>query len=111
MSAGAHLAADLEVMAPDGRIAHLSAGGGAALSVPLRPLMAKRIRITGSLLRPLDPARKAAVADRLRREVWPLLGREVRPTVAAVFPLDRAAAAHREMEKGAHIGKIILDLG
>lgn len=110
VSAGAHISADLEMMAPDGQIAHLSAGGGAHLNVPLKPLMAKRIRITGSLLRPLEAARKAAVAEMLRRDVWPLLGDRVRPAIASRFPLSEAAAAHREMEKGAHVGKILLDV-
>ncbi|MCW1931058.1 zinc-binding dehydrogenase [Pararhodobacter zhoushanensis] len=52
VSAGAHLDQDLAMMAADGTIAHLSGGGGAAISLPLRDIMAKRIRITGSLLRP-----------------------------------------------------------
>lgn len=108
VSAGAHLAQDLAMMAPEGTIAHLSAGGGAALSVPLRPLMAKRVRITGSLLRPLETARKAEVAQLLRRDVWPLLGDKVRPTIAASYPLAEAAEAHRDMEKGSHIGKFVL---
>ncbi|WP_040607086.1 NAD(P)H-quinone oxidoreductase [Oceanicola sp. S124] len=108
VSAGAHLAQDLAMMAPDGCIAHLSAGGGAALSVPLRPLMAKRIRITGSFLRPLEASRKAEVALRLRREVWPLLGAKVRATIAASYPLEQACEAHRDMEKGSHIGKFVL---
>lgn len=108
VSAGAHLDADLEMMAPDGRIAHLSGGGGAALSVPLKKLMAKRISITGSLLRPLALARKTEVAQVIRRDVWPLLGTQVRPALAAVLPLSDAAQAHREMEKGDHVGKIVL---
>lgn len=108
VSAGAHLDADLEMMAPDGRIAHLSGGGGAALSVPLKKLMAKRISITGSLLRPLALARKTQVAQMIRRDVWPLLGTQVRPALAAVLPLSDAAQAHLEMEKGHHVGKIVL---
>jgi len=108
VSAGAHVAGDLEMLAPDGRIGHLSAGGGKDLSIPLRPLMAKRISITGSLLRPLDLRRKIAVAERLRRDVWPLIGAAVRPAIAATFPLDDAANAHRAMERSEHIGKIVL---
>ena len=108
VSAGAHLDADLEMMAPDGRIAHLSGGGGAALSVPLKKLMAKRISITGSLLRPLALARKTQVAQMIRRDVWPLLGTQVRPALAAVLPLSDAAQAHLEIEKGHHVGKIVL---
>ena len=108
VSAGAHLAADLEMLAPDGRIGHLSAGGGKNLAVPLRTLMAKRIAITGSLLRPLALARKAMVAERLKREVWPMIGGAVRPAIAAAFPLAEAADAHRAMEQADHIGKIVL---
>ena len=108
MSAGAHLAADLEMMAPDGRIAHLSAGGGGVLNVPLKALMAKRISITGSLLRPLALARKTAIAAMIERDVAPLPDGKVRPAIACEFPLEDAAAAHREMEKGSHIGKIVL---
>lgn len=110
VSAGAHLAADLEMLASDGRIGHLSAGGGKALEVPLRTIMAKRISITGSLLRPLALERKRMVAERLRREVWPLLGTRVRPTIAATFPLTEAAAAHAALERGEHVGKILLTM-
>lgn len=108
VSAGAHLAADLEMLAPGGRIGHLSAAGGKELPIPLRTLMAKRISITGSLLRPLDLRSKAAVAERLSKEVWPLVGASVRPTIAAAFPLDKAVEAHHAIERGEHIGKIVL---
>lgn len=110
VSAGAHLAQDLAMMAPDGTIAHLSGGGGSTLDLPVRDLMAKRIRITGSLLRPLPLDRKSQVADAIRRDVWPLLGTRVRPSIAQVFPLTDAAAAHAMMETGSHIGKIMLRL-
>ena len=108
MSAGAHIGQDLEMMAPDGWIAHLSGGGGAVLQVPLRTIMAKRIKLTGSLLRPLSIERKAIVAAGLVKDVLPLLGTRVRPAIAAVFDLAQAGEAHRMMEAGAHVGKILL---
>jgi NADPH2:quinone reductase len=41
--------------------------------------------------------------------VWPLLeSGVVKPIVYATFPLREAAEAHRVMESGAHIGKLIL---
>jgi len=110
VSAGAHLEQDLAMMAPDGTIAHLSGGGGAAIRVPLQKIMAGRIRITGSLLRPLPLERKAAVAGMIRRDVWPLLGARVRPAIAARFAFRDAAAAHRAMEKNSPIGKIVLTM-
>ena len=72
--------------------------------------MAKRISITGSLLRPLELQRKAEVAERLSREVWPLLGTDVRPAIAASFALADAAEAHRAMERSEQIGKLVLEV-
>ena len=110
VSAGAHVDQDIRMMAADGQIAHLSGGGGADLSVPLRDVMAKRVRITGSLLRPLPLDRKARVADHIRREVLPLLGTQVRPVVAQQFDFRDAAKAHHAMEANDHIGKIMLSV-
>jgi len=110
VSAGSHLTQDLDMMAPDGTIAHLSGGGGASISVPLSKIMAQRIRITGSLFRPLCLERKARVAAMIRRDVLPLLGSEIRPAIAHSFDFRDAAEAHREMEKNRHIGKIMLTI-
>ena len=68
------------------------------------------MRITGSLLRPLPDDEKALIAADLRRAVWPLVesGR-VRPVVH-LLPLSAAAEAHRLMEEGRHVGKLVLDV-
>jgi len=110
MSGGAHVDQDLAMLASDGRLAFLSAGGGATPKLPLRALMASRIRLTGALLRVLPMDRKIAIADRLRDAVWPLLGKEIRPHVDRWFTLDQAVEAHRHMERGRHIGKIMLSI-
>jgi len=111
MSAGAHLEADLAMIASDGRIAHLSAGGGKVLSVPLRQLMAKRVRITGAFLRATPVDRKIETARQLRAAVWLHLGTAIKPHLAKVYSLDDAVAAHRHMEANSHIGKIVLTVG
>jgi NADPH:quinone reductase-like Zn-dependent oxidoreductase len=75
----------------------------------LNTIMSKRLTLTGSTLRVRTVAQKAAVADAVRRNVWPLLsvGR-VRPIIHATFPLALASEAHRLMEASTHIGKIVL---
>jgi putative PIG3 family NAD(P)H quinone oxidoreductase len=108
MSGGAHIEHDIEVLTPGGRIIELSGGTGKPLSIPLVKMMAKQAWITGALLRPTSLARKAAIARRLHDEIWPELGPRVRPVIAETFPLDHAAQAHAAMERGQHIGKIIL---
>lgn len=109
MSGGQHSAANVDVLARRGRIVHLSPGSGAVFQAPLRALMAKEAIVTGSLLRPLPDAEKAAIAERLRAVVWPLIhSRRVQPVVHGTLPLSDAAQAHRVMEAGEHIGKIVL---
>ncbi|MFA6265893.1 MAG: NAD(P)H-quinone oxidoreductase [Pseudolabrys sp.] len=110
MSAGAHIDADIAMIAADGRIAHLSAGGGKTLQVPLRTLMARRVRITGAFLRATPVGLKVNAARQLRHAVWPLLGTSIKPHIDASYPLARAADAHRHLEANRHIGKIVLSV-
>ena len=73
--------------------------------------MTKRLVHTGSTLRPRTVAEKGAIARALEEKVWPLLAEgRVKPMIDRVFPLRQAADAHRWMEKGDHIGKIVLSL-
>ena len=65
--------------------------------------------MTGSALRPRTSAEKAAIATSLREQVWPALAEgRCLPLIHAIYPLARAADAHRAMEEGSHIGKIVL---
>jgi NADPH2:quinone reductase len=72
-------------------------------------IMQKRLTLTGSTLRPRPVAFKAAIAESLRKNVWPLLesGR-AKPVIDSTFPLREAAQAHARLESSAHIGKIVL---
>jgi NADPH:quinone reductase-like Zn-dependent oxidoreductase len=106
---GGYLARNLEVLAVDGRLVQIGLQEGARAEIGLRVIMAKRLTITGSLLRPRSVAEKGAIARAVQAHVWPLLeSRAVAPVVHATFPLREAAAAHRLIESGAHIGKIVL---
>jgi NADPH2:quinone reductase len=71
----------------------------------------RRLTVTGSTLRPRPVAFKAAIAARLRQQVWPLLeaGR-IKPVIFQSFPLAQAAQAHTLMESSTHIGKIMLTM-
>ncbi len=110
MSGGRYSTQNVDLLARRGRLVHLSPGAGALFQAPLRAIMAKEAVVTGSLLRPLPNAEKAAIAERLRVVVWPLIAEgRVRPVVHRVFPLVQAAEAHRVMEAGEHIGKLVLD--
>ena len=84
---------------------------GARGDLDLSTVMRKRLTITGSTLRGRAVEDKAAIADAVRARVWPLIeAGTVAPVVDSVFPLAEASAAHRHMEAGGHIGKIVLRL-
>ncbi|WP_353172539.1 NAD(P)H-quinone oxidoreductase [Paracandidimonas soli] len=109
MVAGDYIRRNLKALADDGRCVMIAMLGGAKAEINAWELMRRRLTLTGSTLRPRSDEYKAGLAVQLRRHVWPLLesGR-IAPVVHAVFPLENAAQAHRLMDSGAHIGKIIL---
>ncbi len=75
----------------------------------LRPIMLRRLTVTGSTMRPRTTAEKGAIAAALRERVWPLLDEgRCAPPIHRVFPLAEAASAHALMESSAHVGKIVL---
>jgi putative PIG3 family NAD(P)H quinone oxidoreductase len=106
---GDYLQRNLECLRLHGRLVQIGLMSGSKSAIDLRAVLQRRLTIAGSTLRPRSVAEKGAIARALEREVWPLLGRgEVRPIVYAEFPLERAADAHRELEAGRVIGKLVL---
>jgi NADPH:quinone reductase len=109
MVGGDYLPRNLEVLAAGGRLVQIAVLGGAKGTLNLITMMQRRLTLTGSTLRARPVADKAVIAAQLRANVWPLLeAGTVRPEIHATFPLARAADAHRLMESGEHIGKIVL---
>ncbi|QXI18840.1 NAD(P)H-quinone oxidoreductase [Pseudomonas hamedanensis] len=109
---GSYLNGNVSALAMDGRLVMLGFLGGArAKDIDLLAILGKRAVVTGSLLRARTAAEKAAIADQLREQVWPVLaaGRCL-PIIDKVYPLVDAAQAHARMEAGDHIGKIVLQV-
>jgi len=111
MVAGDYVARNLSLAAVDGRIVIIAFLGGSQAQLDLRPLMVRRLTLTGSTLRPQSIAAKGAIAAALRERVWPLIeaGR-VSPKIFQTFGLEQASEAHALMESSVHIGKIVLEV-
>lgn len=106
---GDYVGRNVAAAAVEGRIALIALQGGAKAELDLRPLLTKRLTLTASTLRPQSPANKGRIAAALLEHVWPLFAsRGLKPVVHARFPLADAAGAHKLMESGGHIGKIVL---
>jgi NADPH2:quinone reductase len=108
-----YFARNLRCLRMDGRLVLIAfLNGHVAESADLRPIMLKRLTVTGSTMRPRSTAEKGAIARALEEKVWPLLAAgKAMPHIHAAFPLERVADAHRLMESSAHIGKIMLTVG
>ncbi|HLI93466.1 MAG TPA: NAD(P)H-quinone oxidoreductase [Puia sp.] len=109
MAGGDFTPKNLRLLREDGRLVHINAIRGTNVTIDLARIMSRRLIITGSMLKPRDPAFKAALAADVEKQVWPLIARgAIRPLIYAVFPLAEAAEAQALMESGTHYGKIIL---
>jgi putative PIG3 family NAD(P)H quinone oxidoreductase len=109
MVGGDYLPRNLEALAIEGRLVQIAFLRSPRVELDLSTVMRRRLTITGSTLRPRTVQEKAAIAEALRRQVWPLLDdMRVKPVIHASFPMAGAADAHRLMESSAHIGKIVL---
>ncbi len=97
----------------DGRLVMIAfLQGHVAEQVDLRPIMVKRLTVTGSTMRPRSTAEKGEIAAALEAKVWPMLAKGAcAPRIFRTFPLAEAAEAHRLMESSRHIGKIMLTVG
>ena len=106
---GPYLARNVAALATGGRLLVVSTQGGTSAELDLQMLMRKRASILASTLRARPPAEKAAIVAGVREQVWPLISAgRVRPVTDRVLPMADAADAHRVMEQGTHVGKILL---
>ena len=109
---GTTLARNVRVMARCGRLVLIATMGGAAAELDLRALLSKRLRLVGSTLRSRALAEKVDLTAAFSRDALPgFSSGRFRPLVDSVFPLSRAAEAHRRMAANENTGKIVLAVG
>jgi len=112
MVGGDYVPRNLQCLADDGRHVSIAVQGGLTATVPIFEIMRRRLTLTGSTLRARDVLFKTMVADELIRLVWPHVAEgRLKPVINRTFPLAQAADAHRLMESGDHVGKIVLTVG
>jgi NADPH2:quinone reductase len=111
MVGGDYLERNIAAVAEEGRIVQIATQGGVSAKVNLLRIMQKRLTLTGSTLRNRPVAFKAELARALEEAVWPVIGQSrYKPLIDKIFALEDAADAHRRIESGEHVGKIILSV-
>ena len=111
MVSGDYVARNIECLAEEGRHVTIAVLGGTKATINMATVMRKRLTLTGSTLRARSNEFKALLADEIHQHAWPLFeDGTIAPVMDEVFPLSQAADAHRRMEEGEHIGKIVLEV-
>lgn len=111
MVGGDYIEKNFAAAAPLGRIVNIAFQQGSRATVNFAPMMQKRLTLTATTLRGRNNEEKGAISDALLKKVWPLLAAgKIKPVIDGTFPLAEAGAAHARMEKGGHVGKILLTL-
>jgi len=104
-----YLGRNLEVVATDGRVVVIGMQGGTHADIDLGVMMRRRVSLISTALRARPAAQKAAIVAAFAAEVVPRLAAGLlRPVIDRVVPFEEAAEAHRLMEAGDVVGKILL---
>src|SRR5450830_1018490 len=112
MVAGSYVTKEIECLSEDGRLVIIAVQGGVKSEINAGLVLRRRLTVTGSTLRARPLAFKAAIAQALLKNVWPLieLGR-IKPVIHSTFAAQDAFRAHALMESNLHVGKIVLTWG
>lgn len=111
MVGGDYTQKNLEILNQKGRLIYINGMKSTDVNINLRTIMSKNLILTGSFLKPQTPLIKSQIAVAVEKNIWPLFeSKEIQPVIYKTFPLAEAAAAHRLMENGDHIGKILLTM-
>ena len=106
-----YLQRNISSLARGGRLVVIGLQGGLRGELDLGALLAVGGSVTATSLRARPLAEKAKIVAAVRERVWPMIAAgAVHPIIDRVLPLERAAEAHRVLERSDHIGKVLLTL-
>ncbi|MEV7012950.1 NAD(P)H-quinone oxidoreductase [Streptosporangium sp. NPDC051022] len=106
---GPYLSKNVRALRSGGRLVVIGMQGGSRGELDLGALLAKRASVHGTTLRARPVDEKGAIVRGVVENVWPLVeAGAIRPVIHSRVPMSEAAEAHRILESGEHIGKILL---
>ncbi len=108
----AYLGKHLDILKTKGRLVLIGLMGGSSGEINLVPVLTRRLRVIGSVLRTQSREEKAQITRGFVEAVLPLLASgEVRPIIDRIFSIEDVEQAHQYLKKSEHFGKVVLTWG
>jgi NADPH:quinone reductase-like Zn-dependent oxidoreductase len=109
---GQYLHKNLTLLRLKGRLVIIGLMGGAGAEIDLTPVLRKRLRVIGSVLRSRPLTEKIAITAAFKERVLPLfIDRKIHSVIDSIFPLGEAARAHEHVAANKNFGKVVLQVG
>lgn len=106
---GDWFAETIDAMAPHGTLMLVGLVAGASAEVPLRSILAKRLRVQGTTLRSRSLEEKIAVARAFEQRLLPsFVSGQLKPVVDAVLPMAQLQPALQRLASNDTFGKLVL---
>jgi len=104
-----YLTRNLDALAVEGRLVIIGLQGGTISDIDLNAMMRRRLSLISTTLRGRPLEQKAEIVRRFAADALPgFADGSLRTVVDRVLPLAEAPAAHRAMEAGENVGKLVL---
>jgi putative PIG3 family NAD(P)H quinone oxidoreductase len=106
---GSYFPKHLKLLKQKGRLVQIAGMQGHLVECDLVPIMRKRLRINGFVLRSQSIPEKAALWKSAQKQ-WsaPLLNKEIKPIIDSEFKFTDIEQAHAHMKSSGHFGKIVI---
>ena len=108
---GDYINKNINLLNNDGRLVNIGFQNGSKAEINLMKIMLKRLTITGSTLRIRDNSFKSKILNSLIKFVFPQIEKKkIKIFIDSIYNLDDVVNAHKRLDEGKHIGKIVLNI-
>ncbi len=108
---GDYINKNINLLNNDGTLVNIGFQNGSKAEINLMKIMLKRLTVTGSTLRIRDNYFKGKVLNDLTKFIFPEIEKgKIKIYIDSIYKLDDVIKAHKRLNEGKHIGKIVLNI-
>ena len=108
---GDYINKNINILNNDGRLVNIGFQNGSKAEINLMKIMLKRLTLTGSTLRIRENSFKGKVLNDLLKFVFPQIEKgKIKIYIDSIYKLEDVVKAHKRLDEGKHIGKIVLTI-